>query len=539
MSRKIRGIRDAIPPNTVIGRTGTTGNKPGAPFLIDIRNLATKQYVAQTAGLSAINDGYIVSNISGGTAVPIGNAFSAVLDYVFSNAQGSLLYRDSAVWKALAPGTANYLLKTGGTGANPAWVTSAITQSTGDNSTNIATTAFVTTAIANAIAGVNPAVSVKYATTAAGETSGLTYNNGASGIGATLTGANNTVTTIDGHAFVIGDVGVTRVLVKNDTQSPSGAFNGVYLFTALHTSITGDVFTRVADYNQPSDINNTGAIPVSSGTSNTLTSWLLTSRITTVGTDPLTYVQFTFTPVSAANPTGTGSDVASNGVATTYMRSDATFAIQKASSSQFGLIKVDNSTITASGGVITAVGFAPSGAVFHPGFRSGQYYGAMGITSFTATSVLTTGKLYAIPFFVGSTTTFTKMGIFITGGVASSHVELGVYTNTNGLPDALLLDAGQVSSATSSTFATITGLSLQLTPGWYWLAMSPSANSIGIRGFGSTSQVLLWATGTADMSSDLGANISASWTYSTGNLPNPFGSTTQANAVAPYVVIGL
>ncbi len=173
------------------------------------------------------------------------------------------------------------------------------TQAASDNSTKAASTAYVTTGIANAVAGVNPAVAVQYATTAAGATSGLTYANGASGIGATLTGVNNATTTFDGHTFVIGDIGI-RVLVKNDTQSPSGAFNGVYTFTAIHTAGTGDIFTRALDYNAPSDINSTGAIPVVSGTANALTSWLLTSAVTTVGTDPLTYAQFSYSPTVTA-----------------------------------------------------------------------------------------------------------------------------------------------------------------------------------------------------------------------------------------------
>lgn len=47
---------------------------------------------------------------------------SAALDTAFGNARGSILYRDSAQWKVLAPGTANYLLQTNGAGANPSWV---------------------------------------------------------------------------------------------------------------------------------------------------------------------------------------------------------------------------------------------------------------------------------------------------------------------------------------------------------------------------------------------------------------------------------
>ncbi len=184
----------------------------------------------------------------------------------------------------------------------PAITLSVATQATGDNTTNAATTAFVTTAIANAIAGVNPAVSVNAATTVAGDTSGLTYNNGVSGVGATLTGTANTAITIDGFTFTaVGQ----RLLVKNDTQSPSGAFNGVYTMTVLQALGVAPVFTRAADYNSPGDINNTGAIPVISGTANALTSWLLTSTVTTVGSDALTYVQFTFSGSASAGAGGT------------------------------------------------------------------------------------------------------------------------------------------------------------------------------------------------------------------------------------------
>jgi hypothetical protein len=59
---------------------------------------------------------------------------------------------------------------------------------------------------------------------------------------------------------------------------------------------------------------------------------------------------------TGANPTATASDTVVNGSATTYMRSDAAPAVQKASSSIFGLVKVDGTTITATGGVISSSG---------------------------------------------------------------------------------------------------------------------------------------------------------------------------------------
>lgn len=230
------------------------------------------------------------------------------------------------------------------------------TQPGSDSSTKIATTAQVQAAVAAAIAGVNPATSVNAATTLAANTSSFAYSNGVAGIGATLTGTVNTPVVIDGFTFsALGQ----RLLVKNDTASPSGARNGVYSVTQLQTAILPPVLTRALDYDMPSDINNTGTIPVISGTINALTSWLLTSTVNAVGTDPLTYVQFSFTPISAANPTATASNVAVNGTATTFMRSDASPAIQLASSALFGLVKADGSTTAISGGVISSIAYLP------------------------------------------------------------------------------------------------------------------------------------------------------------------------------------
>lgn len=190
----------------------------------------------------------------------------------------------------------------------------AVTQSTGDNTTAVATDAFVTTAIANAIAGVNPAVAVQCATTQSSDTSGLTYIHVA-GIGDTFTGTINTAIVIDGHTLILGD----RVLIKNDTQtSPgsvsAGTFNGIYLVTQIQTIAVAPILTRALDYDTPSDINNTGAIPVVLGTVNATTSWLLTSSITAVGTgsNALTYAQFSYAPSAiptlAGNNTFTGQD---------------------------------------------------------------------------------------------------------------------------------------------------------------------------------------------------------------------------------------
>ena len=235
--------------------------------------------------------------------------------------------------------------------------TTAATQAAGNNTTKIANTAFVTTAINTAIAGVNPAVAVKFATTAAGDTSGYTYNNGASGIGATLTGANNVAFTADGQTATAL---LQRVLVKNDTQSPSGAFNGVYYVSQVQTAILPPILTRAIDYNQPSDINNTGAIPVVLGTANAQTTWVLTSTVTTVGTDPLTFTQFSLKPSTIVTLTGsqalTNKDLTGAGNTFPTFNQDTTGKSAKtdALNSATTVVNVASATAPSANQVLTA-----------------------------------------------------------------------------------------------------------------------------------------------------------------------------------------
>lgn len=165
----------------------------------------------------------------------------------------------------------------------------ATTQSVNDGSTKLATTLYVDTGINNAIAGVNPAVAVLAASTA---TVVGTYAQVGGGIGDTFTVTATGAFTLDGIA--INTIG-QRVLLKNQSTASQ---NGVYTATIVGASLVSPVFTRALDYDTPSDVNNTGSIPVQSGTVNALTSWLLTSQVTSIGSggSALTYAQFTVAP---------------------------------------------------------------------------------------------------------------------------------------------------------------------------------------------------------------------------------------------------
>ena len=84
----------------------------------------------------------------------------------------------------------------------------------------------------------------------------------------------------------------------------------------------------------------------------------------------------------------------------------------------------------------------------------------------------TVNRSYVVPIFIGSAVTITGLTCWVTTGQAASTVRLGVYDDdgTDQRPLTRLLDAGTVATATNGVAGAITGLSLALQPGWYWLA---------------------------------------------------------------------
>lgn len=85
-----------------------------------------------TVSLAAIASHTLLANITGGSAAPIPNTPSSVLDIIGAT-QGDILYRSASGWSALAPGNSGQILTSGGAAANPAWsaVGSGTVQSVG------------------------------------------------------------------------------------------------------------------------------------------------------------------------------------------------------------------------------------------------------------------------------------------------------------------------------------------------------------------------------------------------------------------------
>lgn len=109
------------------------------------------------------------------------------------------------------------------------------------------------------------------------------YANGTSGVGATLTNSGTQAAlTIDGVALAVGN----RVLVKDQATVLQ---NGIYTVTNIGSISTNWVLTRAIDLDSPSQMVRGNVIEVISGTINSVTTWMLTSIVTAVGTDSLTF----------------------------------------------------------------------------------------------------------------------------------------------------------------------------------------------------------------------------------------------------------
>jgi hypothetical protein len=123
----------------------------------------------------------------------------------------------------------------------------------------------------------------------------VTYNNGTSGVGATLT-LSVALDLAGGDLDGDEDIIVTdRVLITGETNA---VHNGVYVITST------TVLTRASDFDTPTEMAGGDFIFVTHGTNYADTGWVLSEPVTAVGTDPVVFIQFS----------GAGTYLAGNGL---------------------------------------------------------------------------------------------------------------------------------------------------------------------------------------------------------------------------------
>jgi hypothetical protein len=212
--------------------------------------------------------------------------------------------------------------------------------------------------------GLNFHAACNYATTTA--LPSYTYNNGTSGVGATITANANGALSVDGATPSAGQ----RILVKNET-SGNAPYNGVYTVTTVGSGSVPFVLTRATDY----DTSGTGTneidagdfLLVLAGTANANTSWVQQTLLPiTVGTTALVFTQFgapvTYTAGTGLSLAGTTFSISNTGVtATSYGSATAIPVITVNAQGQLTSVSTATPSVSASNITSGVLGIAYGG----------------------------------------------------------------------------------------------------------------------------------------------------------------------------------
>lgn len=247
----------------------------------------------------------------------------------------------------------------------------------------------------------------------------VTYNNGASGVGATLT-LSVALTVLDGYTLVNGD----RVLVKNEVAS---ANNGIYTWAT-----GGTVLTRATDFDTAAEMASGDFTFISYGTLYGSTGWVQTDPVTVVGTSPVTWIQFSgsgaYTAGTGLTLTGTQFSITNTAVtAAAYGSASSvpTFTVN----AQGQLTLAANTSIAINGNQITsgtvAVVNGGTGATNATDARTNLVAAKSGTNSDITELYALNGTSYGVAYqnagnqlIMGSALTFDGSMLFVPGGIS-------------------------------------------------------------------------------------------------------------------------
>lgn len=333
-----------------------------------------------------------------------------------------------------------------------------------------------------------------------------TYDNGISGVGATLTNSGTlSAFTLNGLSGVLNG----RYVIKNQTNP---AQNGIYTLTTVGDSLTTQwVLTRAVDFNRTSNIINGGVSYISLGTVNANTLWQVSfTGSVTVGTTDLNWsiYQIAFPviptfPLSLPNGGTAAALVASNG-GIVYSNASTLALLSGIGTAGLPLLSSNNSAPSwglfpiSLGGALTTRGI----------------FNIVGAFDFTATLTANTNLIFP-----------TSGTVATTGGSIANASNIAITddttTNSTMYPLWVTANSGFLPAKVSSTKITFN-------PNTGTLTATIFAGSLS--GNAATATTATSATNAANVAitndTTTNANMFPVWvTANTGNLPPKVSST--------------